>query len=132
MRYDQRPRKAALTADDANRVRGIGVVIPPRPKRNLRDVRPPRLERADRSVTVTTADGRVRRLNARMGTLKANVVVVKEPPRKTNKRYAGAIYGEGWQTSHAPTVEAKEAREHWFRGVKYDSQEAIEEYIASL
>jgi hypothetical protein len=132
MRYDKRPAKVTLTPDDEARVRGIGVVIPPRPTRNLKDIRAPRHAREDRSILIIRADGTKRRLGRTMEVQRKNVTVVKEPPRMNHKRYAGAEYGETWQTSHSNHTDAKTEREYWFRGVKYESQAAIEAFINSL
>lgn len=132
MRYDHRPRKSTLTADEADRVRGIGIVIPPPKRRNLYDVRPAKHAKQNREVTVTTADGRVRVLNSRLRTPGRHRTVVKDAPIRKRTQFAiGAQYGETWQTTHAPANETKQAREYWFRGVKYDSQLAIEAYIAA-
>ncbi len=123
-------RKIALTGDELATLRGAGVVIPKGKHRNLRVLTHPRHVSQDRSVTVTR-NGMRYRVNAKLRPI-GGTITTREAPRKRTQFAIGATYGESWQTKNTDNSVTGEAREYWFRGVRYESQQAIEAFIASL
>lgn len=126
-----RPRKAWTV--DPERVRGIGVVIMPTPRRKLREIKHPRNVAQDRRVYDGNGNLHPAFIRTRKARKSDRLVVVPEPkPNKVNRRYAGATYGESWQTTHAATTSDKAQREYWFRGIQFESQQAMYEYVSNL
>lgn len=132
MRFDQRKRMVAYTADEKQQIRGDSAVIAPAPMRHLKVVKPPRRKPLDRTVYDGQGNVHPRFKRTRIARKPNQIIVVQPPTPKSHKRYAGAEYGETWQTSHSVHTDTAPEREYWFRGVKYESQAAIEAYIASL
>ncbi len=122
-------RKFALTGDQRAMLRGAGVVIPMGKARNLRVLTHPRHAAQDRSITVSKHGLRYR-VNARLKPI-GGTREVREAPAKRTQFTIGATYGESWQSRNTDNV-VEGTREYWFRGIRFDSQLAIEQYIAEL
>lgn len=123
-------RRIALTGDERATLRGAGVVIPKGKHRNLRVLTPPRHAKQDRTVLVTR-NGITWRRSAKLGAIGRTKTVRTAPPKRTQFAI-GATYGESWNSKGATDTGTTETREYWFRGVQYESQQAIEAYIATL
>lgn len=124
-------RKFALTGDQRDQLRGAGVVIPMGKHRNLRVLTHPRHAKQDRTILVTR-NGITWRRSAKLGAIGRTRSVKQAPPKRTQFAL-GATYGESWNSKGAvDTATDTGTREYWFRGIRFESQRAIEAYIAEL
>lgn len=123
-------RKFALTGDQRDSLRGAGVVIPMGKHRNLRVLTHPRHAKQDRTILVTR-NGITWRRSAKLGAI-GRTKTVRQPAPKRTQFAIGATYGESWQSKGAADTADTGTREYWFRGIRFESQLAIEAYIAEL
>lgn len=128
----ERKRKTALTGDQRGQLRGSSVALTPTPTRGLKDCKQPKRKRDDRSILVTLPDGRKVRMSSSLVPIRIKRDLTKNEPAKRAAFAVGAEYAETWANKNLNANERKQAKTYQFRGIDFDTSEAMHEYIMQL